>query len=236
MKKAILYTLIATFSISALIGIGIIILDLWDDITSKILFSTITIFGFSIPSLSCSTIYGKNDKRWFSILGLSVCVISALYYLLCIWGIVKLDFDDGFTIKLFIQLLILSISLGHISLLLLIENRDKTVISVRNATVGVSILLNILIIGCIWIEDFTDIFPWQVYAIIAILIVLGTIVSPILNKARSGSKVDDIIDKREILEDKKVIAKNKLNDLLKDNYVTQEEYDLIIKRIEKKEQ
>lgn len=53
MKKVALKTLIITFIINAILGISIILLNLWNDITSKILLTTVTIFGFSIPCLIC---------------------------------------------------------------------------------------------------------------------------------------------------------------------------------------
>ena len=69
MKKVVLKTLIITFIINAILGISIIILNLWNDITSKILLTTVTIFGFSIPCLICSTNYEKAKNKLIPIIG-----------------------------------------------------------------------------------------------------------------------------------------------------------------------
>ena len=51
MKRTILKVLIVTFIVSAVLGIGIILLDIWNEVTAKILLSTVTIFSASIHYL-----------------------------------------------------------------------------------------------------------------------------------------------------------------------------------------
>ena len=53
MKKIALRTLIVTFIIGALLGIGIIVFDLWNETTAKFFLSFVTIFGFNVPALAC---------------------------------------------------------------------------------------------------------------------------------------------------------------------------------------
>jgi len=231
MKKTILYTLIVTFCLSALLGIGIIVLDMWNDLTSRVLLTTVTIFGFSIPALCCSAIYGKEDKKILSIIGIAVCVLSGLHILLMIWEIIPDDllFDDS-NLNLLFSGIILSVSLGHLSLMNLIDNKDSVVNSVKMSTIGVSVILDCLLMMLIWVKDFDEVVAWQIYAIIAILIVLGTIVCPILNKARANViQVENNNSNDEIIK-----ARKNLKELLDSGYVTQEEFDRINDRINKK--
>ncbi len=233
MKKGILYLLIATFSISALLGIGIIILDLWNELTLKVMLTTLTIFGFSVPALCCATLRDKTDEKVFPIIGIVTSIIGVLYTLLLLWEIIDYDFlGETDVYKWLIEFIILSASFGHISLMLLINSNDNTVLMTRNGTIIVSIALDFLLTFLIFIPDFEDLVVWQFYAILAILIVLGTIVTPILKKARNNL----VVEPKKVEEPKNNTnnAKAKLDDLFANNYVTDEEYKKILNRINNK--
>ena len=224
MKKIVLYLLIATFCISALMGIGIIILDLWNELTSKVLLTTVTIFGFSIPALCCSTLYEKDDYNTFSIVGMFVCIVSGIYCLLYVWDVLDYNmFASGFTFNSVLTGILASISLGHLSMMLLINNNDENVKIVKMMTIVVSVALLIALLLLIWVEDFSDVLAWQFYVIDAILVVLGTIVTPILSRAR---KVE--IKDNSVKENNDIII---LNHFLEKEYVTKEEYEKIQQRI-----
>ncbi len=233
MKKGILYLLIATFSISALLGIGIIILDLWNELTLKVMLTTLTIFGFSVPALCCATLRDKTDEKSFPIIGIVTSIIGGLYTLLLLWEIIDYDFwGETDVYKWLIEFIILSASFGHISLMILINSNDNTVLMTRNGTIIVSIALDFLLTFLIFIPDFEDLVVWQFYAILAILIVLGTIVTPILKKARNNL----VVEPKKVEEPKNNTnnAKAKLDDLFANNYVTDEEYKKILNRINNK--
>ena len=233
MKKGILYLLIATFSISALLGIGIIILDLWNELTLKVMLTTLTIFGFSVPALCCATLRDKTDEKVFPIIGIVTSIIGGLYTLLLLWEIIDYDFfGETDVYKWLIEFIILSASFGHIRLMLLINSNDTTVLMTRNGTIIVSIALDFLLTFLIFIPDFEDLVVWQFYAILAILIVLGTIVTPILKKARNNL----VVEPKKVEEPKNNTnnAKAKLDDLFANNYVTDEEYKKILNRINNK--
>ncbi len=180
MKKKILYTLITTFCISAVLGIIIIVLDMWNDLTSRVLLTTITIFGYSIPTLCCSNLYEKKTHNALAGTGIALCVISALYILGLVWDVLGDDFFD--VLKGVVTAIVIPTSLGHLSLMMLVNNKDESVVAARNATIVVSIILDCMIMLSLWIED--SFFSWQLYAIIGILVALGTIVTPILHKIK----------------------------------------------------
>ena len=146
MKKIILKTLITTFIISALLGIYIVIFDYWNDITGKILLSTITIFGFSIPGLACSANYEKSDNKTISVTGMTICFISCCYFLLLDWEIINFDIFDDIMWKLMISCILLSASLAHICLLLLINPSNKKVNYFKKSTIYLSIAMDLLLL------------------------------------------------------------------------------------------
>ena len=239
MKKGVLYLLIATFVIGALLGIGIIILDLWNELTLKVMLTTLTIFGFSVPALCGATLYDKSNEKVFPIITIITSIVSAIFTLLLIWEILEYNYHSGVDLyDWLLELIVLSVSFGHISLLLLIGSEDNTVLMTRNGTIIVSIALDILLTLLIFVEDFEEVVIWQFYAILAILIVLGTIVTPILNKARHNPQV--IKKEDTVIEEKSNETKNKIHELdelkkmLDKGYILKEEYDTISNRILKK--
>jgi len=237
MKKTILYTLITTFCISAILGIVIIILDMWNDVTTKILLTTVTIFGFSIPTLCCSNLYEKKSNHWFAILGMIICILSGIYVLSLIWELINPDFGEA--LKGILTAIVISTSLGHLSLMMLVSNSDSTVNGVKNATIIVSVLLDCMIILSLWVED--NMFSWQFYAIVGILVALGTIVTPILNKVRKSEEVK-LVSQINTEEQKEKISLNTAEDDLKmlsyfkdKGYILDEEFEIISSRITKKD-
>lgn len=237
MKKTILYTLITTFCISAILGIVIIILDMWNDVTAKILLTTVTIFGFSIPTLCCSNLYEKKSNHWFAILGMIICILSGIYVLSLIWELINPDFGEA--LKGILTAIVISTSLGHLSLMMLVSNSDSTVNGVKNATIIVSVLLDCMIILSLWVED--NMFSWQFYAIVGILVALGTIVTPILNKVRKSEEVKSV-SQINMDEQKEKISLNTTEDDLKmlsyfkdKGYILDEEFEIISSRITKKD-
>lgn len=197
-------------------GISIILFDLWNNITGKILLTTITIFGFSIPGLSCSINYEKSKNKLPSTIGMITCFISGVYILSLIWGLYKYNLFDDLILKLMFSSILLSISFGHICLLLLINPREKVVKYFKNTTIGLSITMDLLILLEIFTEMETS---GKLIIIIAILVALGTIVTPLLDKL--SSKPNDYQNNNNNKYEKLA----QLKKLLDDNAITQEEYE-----------
>ena len=220
-----------------ILGIVIIILDMWNDVTAKILLTTVTIFGFSIPTLCCSNLYEKKSNHWFAILGMIICILSGIYVLSLIWELINPDFGEA--LKGILTAIVISTSLGHLSLMMLVSNSDSTVNGVKNATIIVSVLLDCMIILSLWVED--NMFSWQFYAIVGILVALGTIVTPILNKVRKSEEVKSV-SQINMEEQKEKISLNTIEDDLKllsyfkdKGYILDEEFEIISSRITKKD-
>ena len=207
MKKIILKVLIATFIISALLGIGIILLDWWNEVTAKILLTTVTIFSASIPGLCCSISYEKSKNVVVPQIGMIVTTISCIYFLLLIWELITFKWASEFTWDFMSTCILLPISFGHMSLMLLIDSDDDKVNIFKIGTISLSVILNILIL----VEIYANIvMNWKLLVILSILIALGTIVTPLMYKLSKPSvRPVEPQDKYKQLERLKVLLDNK---------------------------
>lgn len=225
MKKIIFKILIIALTISAIFGIAIILLNLWNETTAKILATTGLIFGFSIPGLCCSSIYEKEGLKTFSIVGMVICLLSCLYYLILIWDYRLIEFlTININLKIIPISILLSLSFGHISLLLLICSDNDTVKALRNLTIMLSGVLDIILLVGIFTENFVD---WHITTILSILIALGTIVTPIVNKLIKSNNDTPTENNNinNINNDDKYTKLAQLKQLLDSNAITEEEYN-----------
>ncbi len=181
-KKVFLITMIISLSLSALIGIILFLIGDFGEIESKILFTTLTIGGFSLTALCSSALYDKHRYVAFSSLGMIIAVIGFLSTTTAIWEI--LDFDDIW--KMIIISIILSASIAHSSLLLLIKS-EKTIVNVSlvSTLLFISIVAIMLIVLVLSEFDLDFEFYYRLLGVFAILDVLGTIVTPIILKVTS---------------------------------------------------
>ena len=207
MRRSILKTLIITFIISALLGIGIILLDIWNDITAKILLSTVIIFSASIPGVCCSIGYEKSKNKVIPLIGIIACAISCLYFLLIVWEIITFKWDNEFAWNFEATCILLPITFAHISLMLLIDSDDNKVNGFKISTIALSVVLDALVL----IELYTDIvMNWKLIVILSILIALGTIVTPLMHKlSKPNVKQNNKDDKYKKIEQLKTLLDNK---------------------------
>ncbi len=180
-KKTFLITMIISLSISALIGIFVFLFGDFGETEARLLLTTLTIGGYSLTGLCCSVLY---EKRKFTILALSgmvVSVIGFLFTVLVIWEAIDLDYSW----KALIIFIVLATSTAHSCLLLLIKSDKSLVNGSLSATIIfisiVALMLIILVLGEFDIGEFY----FRLLGVFAILDVLGTIVTPILNKVYS---------------------------------------------------
>ncbi len=179
MKNILLKILVIALSISAVLGIVIILFDVKSDTAEKILITSLFVFGFSIPGLCCSTIYEKKHRKPLSIAGIITCLSGCIYFLLIIWEISDFDFLHDLEWKLMLLFPIMSSSFAHLSLLSSIDTKTKQIKLMQITTIIMSVIMDFIIILAIM---FSVEAPWQMFAILAILIALGTLTTPIVNK------------------------------------------------------
>ncbi len=189
MKSKISKLLIISLVITAFIGIYIILTGNFGGVEAQILATTFTIFSFSITGLCCSTIYNKYKK--FSIFGMLSSLITSFWIILTIWLSLGLLLDISWYLKILFTLLTLSYSTAHISLILLINNTNKYVKFVKNGTILLAIICNLLIFNFYYeFINYND-YYMRLLFVIGILVTLGTIITPILNKMYKNKKIND---------------------------------------------
>lgn len=181
LKKTFLISMIVSLSISALIGIFIFLFGDFGETEARMLLTTLTIGGYSLTGLYCSTLYEKKRAISLAFSGMAVSILGFLYTVLVIWEIIDLDILDNF--KPLLMFIILAFSLAHSCLLLLIKSEKPIIKNSLFATVGfigiVALMLILLVFEAI---DDPEEFYFRLLGVFAILDVLGTIVVPILNK------------------------------------------------------
>lgn len=148
---------------------------------------------------------------------MTICFVSCIYFLLLIWEIFNFDFLDNLLWKFVLTCILLSISFGHICLLLLINSTEKIVKIFRNSTITLSTIMDLFILIEIFVETELN---WKLLSILAILMVLGTIVTPLLDKLNSRTNSSN-----SHTNDDKYLKLEQLKKLLDDNAITQEEYE-----------
>ena len=180
-KKAFLLALIASLLISALIGIFIFLFGDFGATESKILFTTFAVGVFSLTGLCCSALYDKKRFSTLAVFGIVSSFMALLYTVLTVWEVIDID-----TLRFLYVLIILAFSSAHASILLLIEPVNKLVKSILSSTLIIIAIVAILLIP-LFLELFYDPgeYYYRVLGVFSVLDVLGTIVTPILNKLYS---------------------------------------------------
>lgn len=189
MKKIFLKTLIGSLIISAILAILVILFGFDSDWGIQTLFTTLVIFPFSITGLCCSSISENEKVKWFSYIGIATNIIGCLMYIGLIWGLLDIclifcEEDANLTWNLLGTFSTLSISFAHISTLLAINSTNKTVNISKKTTIIISAILDLLLLDGIWLNliEYNE-FTGKLVIILIILMVLGTVVSPLLHKA-----------------------------------------------------
>lgn len=83
---------------------------------------------------------------------MTICFASCIYFLLLIWEIFNFDFLDNLLWKFVLTCILLSISFGHMCLLLLINSTEKIVKIFRNSTITLSIIMDLFLLIEIFVE------------------------------------------------------------------------------------
>ena len=175
-KKILLNCFVGSLGLGAVLAILIFLIGKFGEIELDLLFTSMTIGLYSLFGLCCGILYDKTRYKSFSLIGLSLCVIAALYTIGVIWEIIA--FDD--VIKWSVIVFIISASVAHISLLLLVETRKFGLTYLRGATICLSILVAALLIFLLLrdLENIDNLF-YRLLGILTVLDMCGTIITPI---------------------------------------------------------
>ena len=95
-----------------------------------------------------------------------------------------------FDVRIIILLISLSISSAHICMLLSLKSNNQLVTTLHFYTIALSIIMNLLLIIVLYLD--VEIY-WEIWAVLTILIVLGTLITPIVNiiaKSENKQKIN----------------------------------------------
>jgi hypothetical protein len=190
-RRIFLISLIASVSISALLGIGVILLGNFGYVEVRVLMTTFTITVMSICGLACGAHFEAGRGNVLPKVGIALSLIAALMALLVIWNF--LDEVEEF-IKSFVTATILAIACSHLSLLSLARLDQRFAWTRVLASVCVWTISGILIV-IIWLEPAGGSgLIYRILGILSIILASITVVTPVLHKLSSDRSGLDKID------------------------------------------
>ena len=196
LRKFFLYLLISSVAISAIIGIGVILLGDFGELETKILLTAITITCTSILGLACGAFLETNRGKILPSCGIGFAVLSAVLWIYLIWNGALLE---EFLVKTLMSTTLLAIACSHLSLLSL-ARLDKRFIWSRYAAHIADWCLTAILLWLIWTnaENYTE-FVTRALGVLSIVIAALTIVTPIFHKLSNVLPEETQIDE-EIAE------------------------------------
>ena len=176
-KSYFLKSVVVALSISVLLAVYLFRLGEVGDTEIQLLVTSLTIDIYSITGLCSSTIHSRNGLKIFSRIGMLISVLGFLVTILSIW-VFNYETDLRYIIIVFF---IISLTISHISLLLQISPVTNNIKYLLIVTfIFISIVGSMLIKLTLTEFKGSDLFL-RLLGVFIILVVLGTIVTLILN-------------------------------------------------------
>jgi hypothetical protein len=183
-RRAAIIAIVASLSVTALVGIVVLLTGVNNEVLSKILGTTLVLAAFSVTSLCHLAVVGKAPQ----IVGFVGIVASGLAFVaaeVLLWSNNDLstDWSQNWFRALGV-LTVLALSLAHANLMLLLQSRERRIVRIG---LRVTLALIALVAIGIWIPildngtfpDSNSDWYWRAFGVLAILDVLGTIVLPV---------------------------------------------------------
>ena len=176
--RPFLITLIGSLSIAGVMAIVIVLSGNLGETEARILGTTVSVAAFSLTGLAASLRFRQGSWTWVGVAGIAASALALLLTLLGIWtepGSEAL----GRTLAIVI---ILATALAYASVMLLVTPQHRAVATALLATLAVLAGVTGMLIA-LALSDF-DYGEWffRVLGALAILAVLGTLVTPLLNR------------------------------------------------------
>ena len=188
-KKVSLYLLIASVSISALVGIGVILFGNFGQTEQKILATTLTITVTSIFGLACGAYLETERGKTLPIAGIIFSILAAALWLVVIWY--QGEPNEPF-MKAVMTVTILAVACSHLSLLSL-ARFDRRFAWARPASRVLVWALVVLTIFLLWFvpDDPPEVYG-RIAGVLSILVASITVVTPVFHKLSASDTVDEI--------------------------------------------
>ncbi len=183
-KRIFLVSLIGSLSVSALIGIMIFLVGDFDELQVRVLLTTLMFGLYSLTGLCSATLYEKGRYQTYAAAAIGTSVAAFVLGLISIWGS---DPGEGL-LKLTLASLVAAVGMAHAALLLRIAPKNPAVrwsLTLTNACIAIVAAMLILLILDTEIGEADSYF--RLLGVFAILDVLGTVVTPLLQKFGSAA-------------------------------------------------
>lgn len=195
-RRVFLYLLIGSITLSAVLGIGVILLGNFGEIEVRVLMTTLTVTVTSVCGLACGAYLESGRGRYLPTTGITLSIISALMCFLIIWNV--LDDSEEF-INAFVTATILATSCSHLSLLSL-ARLDSRFSWIRIAAFICVWSLAAILLFIIWFEPEGDSdLIYRILGVLGILVASITVITPVLHKLSSTdtdvAKIDAEIER-----------------------------------------
>jgi len=191
LKKFFLYLLITSVSISALLGIGVVLFGSFSDFETKVLLTTFTITCTSILGLACGANLEAKRGKLFPIGGIGLAILSAALWIVLIW---LRDYTGDFFARFLMSVTLLAITFSHLSLISLASLDRRFKWAIVSVYISVGGLVGILL-GLIWGgKMFESDLIMRALGALSIVVAALTVVVPILHKLSDNLSEDAVID------------------------------------------
>ncbi len=189
LRRLFFYLLIGSVALSALIGIGVLLLGDFGLIEVRVLMTTMVITIVSVLGLACGAYIEVRDGKHVPIAGIALSVIAGLMSFFIIWDV--LDEDEVF-IKSLLTATLLAVACSHVSLLSL-ARLDRRFSWTRISAVVCVILLCSILLFILWFEPTgeSDLI-YRILGVLGILLASITVITPVLHKLSSADDTDAI--------------------------------------------
>jgi len=189
LKRTFLYSLIGSVTLSALIGIGVILFGDFGNFEVRVLMTTLTITAASILGLACGAYLETGRGKALPVIGIVMAVAAAIMTFFIIWNVA--DKSETF-IKAAGTVTLLALSCSHLSLLSLARLDKRFYWSRIVAFVCVWTLSAILIYIMWWEPESSSDLVARVIGVLSILIASATVITPVFHKLSADTQVDAI--------------------------------------------
>ncbi|MDH3494550.1 MAG: hypothetical protein OEM82_13425 [Acidobacteriota bacterium] len=118
LKRLFLYLLIASVTVSAILGIVVILFGEFGRIESRILGTSVTITCMSLLGLACGANFEAEKLRLVPVAGIAAAIISALFWIVIIWSESE---NAEYVVKTGLTTTLLAIAFSYASLIAFAE-------------------------------------------------------------------------------------------------------------------
>lgn len=198
LRRLFLYLLIASVAVSAAMGIAVLVIGEFGELSTRVLMTTLTVTVTSILGLACGAYYESGRGRNLPLAGIFLSLVSALMVFLIIWNV--LDDNSNF-IKATLTVVMLAVSCSHLSLLS-IARLDRRFAWSRIAAFVFVAVLDAILLYILWFEPTSDSdLVSRIIGVLSILIASITVITPVFHKLSAGGiKISDIDSEIEELK------------------------------------